>query len=141
MNKFSSNKRLIFLVMTFLITLIYFIQDSDKIKSVLAQSCVSIIPIFVYGSTPLSYSGSGTGCVSRGVTAGGPGTGAYVALTGWNLEYTTSDDHDIESIKAYITGVSETTANIIFTVTACLSENDNDDSFRASVDWVAVRWR
>ena len=115
-----------------------FVYELGKPDCVHAQSCLTVLPRFVYGS---SSGTSGGGCSTPGTSASvnAPGTGVpYVVLTGWDLQYT-SNDHKVDRLEVFL-GRPSTGNPVIFSILACLNDRNDDDNFRWRVDYLVVRW-
>jgi len=138
MSTIRKNKRFLVLFVVFLFTLGYFLHDLYRTKAAQAQACISIVPLFIPGTTTIN---SGGGCGSRTETINIAGSGSMVLMTGWRLRYTTSNDHHIDQIRANIQASGAINPGFVrFTVGVCVNDNNDDDDFVADVDWVVVRW-
>jgi hypothetical protein len=82
----------------------------------------------------------GGGCFSQSFSRG-IGTGyvsANVQLSGWDLNYKSSDHH-IDRVKVRISGVSynSSTGNVSFTVSGCYDDKNDDDDYYWEV-WYTI---
>jgi len=118
------------------------IYDFKKPNCADAQACVSIKPYVIYrntGTSPRQWDGGGCDSYSASHFIGPIWGTPWVALTGWDLEYT-SADHHIDDINVEISSISISGQNVTFTVSACLSDNNDDDDFRWVAYYVIVGW-
>lgn len=87
--------------------------------------------------TLLDDGGCATLTINRGIGAGF--TSANVQMSGYDLQYTSSDHH-MTRARAQISNVvyNRTTGNVSFTVNTCFHDVNLDDDYRWSVSFTIV---
>lgn len=119
------------------------INHTTKLVTAAALTMLLLIPLsssadVLIGSFNTGTSFDGGGCFSRTFNRGiGVGyRSANVQLSGWSLQYVSSDHH-IRRASVRITGVNYNrfTGNVAFTVSGCYYDQNADDDFYWNADY------